>query len=100
MSTLNPGDVQIVNKQTSGGFISGPLQGGNSSSLLSIMSSGRTPRSNSMMITKPTPKGGSSPTAIEGSFIAVDPDARKLSDMGNYRNVGKTFINKGDNSAI
>ena len=102
MSTLNPGgDAQLVNKQTSGGFTSAQLQQANSSSLLSIMSSAKTPRSNSMMISKQTPKNGvSSPTAIEGSFIAINSDARKLSDMGIYRNIGKTSLNKGDSSAI
>ena len=47
-----------------------------------------------MMISKQTPRGGiNSPTAIEGSFIAIDAETRKLSDMGVYRNIGKTSLN-------
>ena len=41
-----------------------------------------------------------SPSPIEGSFIVVDHDQRKLSDMGVYRNIGKTSIVKGDKTAI
>ena len=41
-----------------------------------------------------------SPTPIEGSFIVVDHDARKLSDMGVYKNIGKMTLNTGDAAAI
>ena len=119
MSTLNQGEAghqlqPINNKLTSaGGFGSSSLMRGvNSSGLLSVMSNSNkktTPRSNSMMITKQTPKNAAagatssmmaSPSPIEGSFIVVDHDQRKLSDMGKYRNVGKTTLNKGDSAAI
>ena len=91
MSTLNNGDMHVYTSQMRG----------NSSSLLSVMSSGKTPRSNSMMITKPTAaQGSASPTPIEGSFIVVDHDARKLSDMGVYKNIGKMTLNTGDAAAI
>mgnify|MGYP006922974353 CR=1 FL=1 len=53
-----------------------------------------------MMITKQTPTSQGAHTPIEGSFIVVDPDARKLSDMGVYKNIGKTTLNKGDSAAI
>ena len=113
MSTLNQGEAghqlqPIVNNKltNAGGFGSSSLMRGvNSSGLLSVMSnSKKTPRSNSMMITKPTPKNAPNAAAgmapIEGSFIVVDHDQRKLSDMGKYRNVGKMSLNKGDSAAI
>lgn len=64
---------------------------GNSSSFLSVKSGlpgSKTPRANSMMIGKQTPMNTITP--IEGSFIVVDHEKRKLSDMGVYKNIGKT----------
>ena len=74
---------------------------GNSSSFLSVKSGlpgSKTPRANSMMIGKQTPMK-TTVTPIEGSFIVVDHEKRKLSDMGVYKNIGKTQINNGPDSS-
>ena len=55
----------------------------------------RQPRSNSM-IGKTIPVSDRKQSPIDGSFICVDERKRKLSDMGNYRNIGR---NSGINFA-
>lgn len=44
------------------------------------------PRSNSMMIAKPQTVKKQMP--IDGSFIMLDDNARKLTDMGNFKSNG------------